>query len=139
MHKLNGVRAVIFPASNIKASITAWTDILGYPPAYQTPDFAAFLDGDIEIGLSRLAWVDQPLVLWKVEDIEEAHRLLVATGARAMVEGASGLMVEFGTTEIANGDPATGIVDVPGRRLAVLKSADGNLIGILQDMPTAWS
>jgi hypothetical protein len=31
-----------------------------------------------------------------------------------------------------NGDPETGIVDVPGGRLAVLRAPDGNLIGLTQ-------
>jgi hypothetical protein len=35
--------------------------------------------------------------------------------------------------EITNGDPATGIVDVPGGRLAVLRVADGSVIGLTQD------
>lgn len=31
--------------------------------------------------------------------------------------------------------PATGIVSVPGRRLAVLRAADGNLPGLMQQDP----
>ena len=139
MNHLKGIRTVIFPARDLEASIVAWTQVLGKAPGYQTPDFAAFFDGDNEIGLSRLPWVDHPLVFWKVEDIEEAHRALVAAGARAMGEIADGSMVELGTAEFANGNPTTGIVDVPGRRLAVLKSADGNLMGILQEVPMIWS
>jgi catechol 2,3-dioxygenase-like lactoylglutathione lyase family enzyme len=139
MSNLNGVRAVIFPARDLQASIAAWTAVLGKAPAYQNPDFATFFDSSVEIGLSRLPWVDHPLVFWKVEDIEQAHRALLAAGARAMVEVAGGSMAEFGTAEVTNGDPTTGIVDVPGRRLAVLKAADGNLVGIMQDLPVAWS
>ena len=139
MSYLKGIRTVIFPARDLEASIIAWTQVLGKAPAYQTPDFAAFLDEDNEIGLSRLPWVEHPLVFWKVEDIEEAHRVLVAAGAKAMGEIADGSMAELGTAEVTNGNPTTGIVDVPGRRLAVLKAADGNLIGILQEMPMAWS
>ncbi|GHO71694.1 hypothetical protein KSC_105860 [Ktedonobacter sp. SOSP1-52] len=123
----------------MEASISAWTNMLEKAPGYQFPDFAAFFDDGVEIGLSRLPWVNHPLVFWKVTDIEEAHRVLVATGARAMVEVADGSLAELGTAEVANGDPSTGIVDVPGRRLAVLKAADDNLIGIMQDLPMAWS
>jgi catechol 2,3-dioxygenase-like lactoylglutathione lyase family enzyme len=139
MSNVQGVRAVIFSARDIEASIAAWTNVLGKAPGYQTPDFAAFFDGGIEIGLSRLPWVDHPLVFWKVEDIEETHRTLIATGARAMGEAAGGSMAELGTVAVTNGDPTTGIVDVPGRRLAILKAADDNLVGIMQDLPTAWS
>ena len=82
---------------------------------------------------------DHPLVFWKVEDIEEAHRALVAAGARALGEIADRSLAELGTAQITNGNPTTGIVDVPGRRLAVLKVADGNFVGILQEVPMAWS
>ncbi len=138
MSNLKGVRAVIFPARDVEAAIVAWTNMLGKAPGYQNPDFAAFFAGDIEIGLSRLPWVDHPLVFWKVEDIEEAHRELVATDARAMGEVADGSLAELGSAEVTNGNPTTGIVDVPGRRMAVLKAADGNLVGLMQDLPVAW-
>lgn len=49
-----------------------------------------------------------------------------------------GSMAELGDAPITNGDPTTGIVNVPGRRLAVLKLADGTLLGLAQDMPVAW-
>ena len=139
MQHFKGLRTIIFPARNIEASLAAWMGLLGTPPAYQTPDFVVFLGDGIEIGLSRLPWVDHPLVFWKVEDIEEAHRALIATGAKAIGEIADGSLAELGTAEVTNGNPTTCIVDVPGRRLAVLKVADGNLIGILQDLPMAWS
>jgi hypothetical protein len=139
MSHLQGIRTIIFPARDLATSIVAWTQILGKAPEYQTPDFAAFFAGNDEIGLSRLPWFNQPLVFWKVENIEEAHRELIAAGARAMGEIADGSMAELGTDEVTNGHPETGIVDVPGRRLAVLKATDGNLIGILQDIPVSWS
>ena len=134
MSSLQGIRSIIFPTRDLQASITAWTQVLGKAPAYQTPDFAVFLDGANEVGLSQVPWVDHPLVFWKVEDIEEAHRALVASGAKAMGEIAGGSMAELGTAPVANGDPTTGIVDVPGRRIAALQVADGTLIGILQEI-----
>lgn len=74
-----------------------------------------------------------------MEDIEETHRALVAAGATAMGEVTGGSLAKLGTAEVTNGNPTTGIVDVPGRRLAVLKVADGNLLGISQDLLMAWS
>ena len=133
MSSLKGIRTIIFPTRDLQASITAWTHVLGKAPAYQTPDFAVFLDGANEVGLSQVPWVDHPLVFWKVEDIEEAHRALVASGAKAMGEIAGGSLAELGTAPVANGDPTTGIVDVPGRRIAALQLADGALIAILQE------
>ena len=134
MSYLKGIRSIVFPTRDLQASITAWTQVLGKAPAYQAPDFAVFNDGANEVGLSQVPWVDRPLVFWKVEDIEEAHRALVASGAKAMGEIAGGLVAELGTAPVTNGDPTTGIVDVPGRRIAAVQVADGALIGILQEI-----
>jgi hypothetical protein len=133
MTVLNGIRSVIFPTRDVQASVTAWTQVLGNGPAYQAPGFAVFNDGAIEVGLSQTPWVDRPLVFWKVDDIEEAHRALVAAGAKAMGEIAGGSVAELGTAPVTNGNPTTGIVDVPGRRIAALQLADGTLIAILQE------
>ncbi len=76
-------------------------------------------------------------MFWKVDDIEETHRALVSAGATPMGEIADGSLAELGTAEVRNGDPATGIVDVPGGRLAVLKATDGNLVGLNQTGPIA--
>ena len=134
MSYLKGIRSVIFPTRDLQASIAVWTQVLGKAPAYQGPDLAVFLDGANEVGLSQVPWVDHPLVFWKVDDIEEAHRTLVASGAKAMGEIAGGSVAELGTAPVTNGDPTTGIVDVPGRRIAALQVADGTLIGILQEI-----
>ncbi len=72
-------------------------------------------------------------MFWNVDDVKNAHRALVARGATPLGEIADGSLAELGTAEVTNGDPATGIVDVPGGRLAVLRSPDGNLIGLTQD------
>ena len=90
------------------------------------------------MGLTAKPWVDYPLVFWTVDDIEAAHRELLASGATALVEVADGSLAELGTAEVANGDPATGIVEVPGARLAVVKAADGNLLGLSQDVAVDW-
>jgi catechol 2,3-dioxygenase-like lactoylglutathione lyase family enzyme len=133
MSQLKGIRSIIFPTKDVQASVTAWTQLLGKAPAYQAPGFAVFDDGANEVGLSQLPWVDHPLVFWQVDDIEEAHRALVASGAKAMGEIAGGSVAELGTAPVTNGDPTTGIVDVPGRRIAALQVADGTLIAILQE------
>ena len=88
--------------------------------------------GLAEVGLSSAPWVDHPLVFWEVVEIEEAHRALVAAGAVPLGEIADGSLAEIGTADVTNGDPATGIVDVPGGRLGVLRAADSNLVGLHQ-------
>ena len=133
MGELQGFANVVFPARDLNAGVAAWTALLGQEPAFVGEDFAAFSGAGIEIGLTALPWVDHPLVFWKVDDVEDAHRTLLARGATPLGEIADGSLAELGTAEVTKGDPATGIVDVPGGRLAVLRAPDGNLIGLTQE------
>ena len=137
MGDLKGFANVVFPARDLEAGVAAWSAVLGEGPAFQGPDFAVFTGSGVELGLTAAPWVDHPLVFWTVDDIEVTHRNLVAAGATALGEVADGSLAELGTAEVANGDPATGIVDVPGGRLAVLRAADGNLVGLNQEVPFA--
>jgi hypothetical protein len=78
---------------------------------------------------ARLTWlpcVDQPVVLRTTEDIEETHRELVGAGATAMLQIGGELLAE------RDGIPLAGIKDVPGGRVAVLRTADGELLGLWQ-------
>ncbi|MEV6913292.1 hypothetical protein [Amycolatopsis sp. NPDC051071] len=99
---------------------------------YQSADYATFADGGVEIGLSRLPWADYPLVFFKVDDVEKAHGELVASGATVLVQDAEGVL------HPGDGTASAGIVNAPGRRLAVVKAADGNLVGIAQDVSVSW-
>ena len=130
---LNGFANVVFPTRDLQASVTAWTELLGHGPVFAGDDFAAFSGDDVRLGLTALPWVDHPLVLWHVDDVEEAHGALVARGATPLAEIADGSLAPIGEAEVTNGDPETGIVDVPGGRLAVLRATDGNLIGLTQE------
>ena len=131
--EIKGFANVVFPARDLGAGVTAWSAMLAREPAFVGDDFAVFTGGGVEIGLTALPWVDEPLVFWKVDDIEAAQRALVARGATALAETTDGSLAELGTAAVANGDPATGIVDVPGGRLAVVRAPDGNLLGLTQD------
>jgi catechol 2,3-dioxygenase-like lactoylglutathione lyase family enzyme len=137
MSELKGFANVVFPARDLDAGVAAWTAMLGREPAFVGEDFAAFGGDGVEIGLTALPWVDHPLVFWQVDNVDEAHRALVTRGATPLGEIADGSLAELGSAEITNGDPATGIVDVPGGRLAVLKAPDGNLIGLTEDAAQA--
>jgi hypothetical protein len=106
--------------------------MLGKEPAFVGDDFAAFAGDGVDVGLTALPWVDHPLVFWQVDDVETAQAALVARGADAMAERADGSLVELGTAEVTNGDAATGIVEVPGGKLAVLRAPDGGLLGLSQ-------
>jgi catechol 2,3-dioxygenase-like lactoylglutathione lyase family enzyme len=133
MSELKGFANVVFPARDLAAAVAAWKAMLDREPAFVGADFASFRGDGIDVGLTALPWVDHPLVFWKVDDIEAAHRGLVSRGATPLGEIADGSLAELGTVEVTNGDPATGIVEVPGGRLAVVRAPDGSLIGLTQD------
>ena len=94
--------------------------MLDREPAFVGADFASFRGDGIDVGLTALPWVDHPLVFWKVDDIEAAHRGLgVSRGATPLGEIADGLARGARRPPRSrNGDRATGIVDVPGGRLS---------------------
>ncbi len=94
-----------------------------------------FKTPDIEIGLTSLPWVDEPLVFLDTGDIEQARQELIDAGATGLGEVADGSLAELGSAPITNGSAETGVVDVPGARLAVVRLANGNLLGLRQSMP----
>jgi hypothetical protein len=63
---------------------------------------------------------------------------LIAAGATPLAEIADGSLAALGTAPVTNGDPETGIADVPGLRLAVVQPADGSKLGVRQTLPTSW-
>src|SRR6185437_9082579 len=76
-----------------------------------------------------VAW-NEPLVLLDTDDIEASRRALIEAGAVGLGEVADGSLAPLGTAPVTNGDPDTGIVDVPGARLAVVELANGNKLGL---------
>lgn len=132
------IATVVFPSRDLAAGIAAWTTVFGAPPAFATDDFAVFQDGETEIGLTALPWTDAPLLMIDVEDVTASRTKLVKAGATALGEIADGSLAELGSAPITNGDPKTGIVDMPGARLAVVRLANGNLLGLRQSVPMSW-
>lgn len=140
------IATVVFPAGNFQASVAAWSTVFGTGPAFSSSgierapgeaDFAVFKTADIEIGLTSLPWVDEPLVMLDTRDIAESLRSLIEAGAVGLGEIANGSLAPLGTAPVTNGDPETGIVDVPGARLAVVQLADGSRLGLRQSLPAA--
>jgi hypothetical protein len=141
------IATVVFPARDLPASVRAWSTVFGASPAFWSSgmerapgeaDFAVFKTADIEIGLTSLPWVDEPLVMLDTDDLVESQRALVEAGAVGLGEIADGSLAPLGTALVTNGDPETGIVDVPGARLAVVQLADGGKLGLRQSLPTNW-
>lgn len=141
------IAAVVFPARDFEAGVAAWSTVFGTEPTFSSSgvtkapgdaDFAVFKTADIEIGLTSLPWLDEPLVLLDTADIEASRQALIDAGATPLGEIAEGSLAPLGSAPITNGDPSTGIVDVPGSRLAVVRLANGNTLGLRQSLPTSW-
>ncbi len=130
MIQLKTIRTIVYPASDLEASIAAWSKIMG-KPVYKNKDFATFVGEDgVDIRLNRIAWANQPITFWEVEDLEAACIKMVASGAAAMRESEHGNLDEIATAV----SPTAGIINRPGRKLAIFKFADSNFIGLLQDL-----
>lgn len=138
MAYITKIRSIVYPARDLKTSIAAWSNVLG-DPVFQNDNFASFAAQDgIDIGLSSMSWVKHPHVFFKVDDIEKAHVDMVEAGAIALGEVEGGTLNEIGKQPITNGDSKTGIVSVPGRKMANFKLADGSVFGLVQDVPVQW-
>ena len=140
------IATVVFPARNFAASVQAWSTVFGTGPTFSSSgmerapgdaDFAVFKTADIEIGLTSVPWIDEPLVLLDTDEIEASRRALIEAGAMGLGEVADGSLAPLGTAPVTNGDPETGIVDVPGARLAVVELANGSKLGLRQSSPAA--
>jgi hypothetical protein len=60
--------------------------------------------------------------------------LFATQTVRPLAEIADGSLAVLGSAPVTNGDPETGIVDVPGFRLAVVELADGSKLGLRQTL-----
>jgi len=130
MVRLKTIRTIVYPARDLDASIAAWSKIMG-KPVYKNNDFATFVGKDgVDIRLNRVPWADQPITFWEVDDIEIACGEMLESGTAAMRESEHGSLDEVTAID----DPTTGVINKPGRKLAIFKLADGNLIGLLQDL-----
>ncbi len=77
-------------------------------------------------------------MLLDTAEIVKARRALIDAGATGLGEIEDGSLAALGSAPITNGDPETGIVDVPGARLAVAQLQDGSKIGLRQTTPMSW-
>jgi hypothetical protein len=141
------IATVVFPAREFEAAVNAWTSVFGAGPAFSSSgqqtapgeaDFAVFKTPEIEIALTSLPWVDEPLVFLDTGDIEQTRQELIDSGATGLGEVADGSLAELGSAPITNGSAETGVVEVPGARLAVVRLANGNLLGLRQSKPVTW-
>jgi len=133
MLNLKNIRTIVYPAPDLKASTGAWSKILG-DPVYKNKDFVTFLNEDgIDIRLNRLPWADCPITFWEVDDINASYDEMLQSGAIAMSETQDGKLEEITKQFNNDTDANVGIINKPGRKLAIFKLTDESLIGLLQD------
>ena len=141
------IATVVFPARDFEAGVTAWTSVFGAGPAFSSSgqqtapgeaDFAVFKTPDIEIGLTSLPWVDEPLLFLDTDDIEQTRQELSTPAPRGSARSPTVRSPSSAALPSPTGVLRRGIVEVPGARLAVVRLANGNLLGLRQSMPVAW-
>jgi predicted enzyme related to lactoylglutathione lyase len=111
---MNSVKLIVYPVSDLAASKTFFTQLLGTEPYADSPYYVGYRTGDVEIGLApseaqrgtttALAYVD-------VADIRAALDGLVAGGAEKVQD----------VTDVAN-----------GLLTAVVKNPNGTPVGLRQ-------
>jgi catechol 2,3-dioxygenase-like lactoylglutathione lyase family enzyme len=79
---LNGLRTVIYPAPDLEAAKTWWTELLGYGPYFDEPFYVGYEVGGYELGLLPDGQAgDGALVYWGVPDVSAAAAAAIAAGA----------------------------------------------------------
>ncbi len=107
-----GVKTIVYPVKDIARAKSLFRDLLGVEPYADAPYYVGFKVGNQDIGLDPNGHKEGMTVYYHVDDIQKSLQGLVQTGAQVQQE----------------------VKDVGGGRLiAVVKDADGNLIGLLQD------
>jgi catechol 2,3-dioxygenase-like lactoylglutathione lyase family enzyme len=109
--RLLGLRTVIYPAPDLAAARSWWTEFLGMEPYFDKPFYVGFSPGGYELGLLPDADpASGALTYWGVDDVAGA---VVA----ALTAGAS----EHG--------PPTDVGD--GIITATVKTPDGSIVGFI--------
>jgi predicted enzyme related to lactoylglutathione lyase len=111
-----GLKTVIFPAKDLERTKAVFTALLGSPPDMDEAYYVSYTAADGQhVGLNPRGHEEGmtgPVGYWHVDDIEASLAALVTAGAEA-------------------GQPVTQVA--PGRRIATVTDADGNVLGLLQD------
>lgn len=112
---MSRISIVIYPVKDLTAAKEVFTQLLGVTPYADQPYYVGFRVGDQEVGLDpngHRRGMTGPVPYWDVPDIKATVARLVDAGAKVQQD----------------------ITDVGGGRLiALVKDADGNLIGLIQN------
>jgi predicted enzyme related to lactoylglutathione lyase len=108
-----GVRTIIYPVKDMARAKTRFRTLLGVEPYSDQPYYVGFKVGDQDIGLVPNGQNAGMTAFYHVSDIKQSLQSLLDAGSQILQE----------------------IKDVGGGRLiASVRDADGNIIGLIQDV-----
>lgn len=108
-------KMITYPVSDLTKAKEVFTPLIGVEPYVDEVYYVGYRTGDQEIGLNprgHQQGMAGPVCYWKVENIQQTLRRLLATGA----------VLRQDVTDVGG-----------GRLVATVADADGNDLGLLQD------
>ncbi len=111
----SGLKTIIYPVTDIAKAKAVYGELLGVEPSMDEPYYVQYNAAALEIGLDpngSSKGMTAPVTYWHVNDIKESVTALTDAGASTGQE----------------------ITDFGGRLIATVIDADGNVIGLLQDV-----
>ncbi len=108
-----GLRTIIYPATDLAASKAWFTDVLGFGSYFDEPFYVGFEVGGYELGLVPRGddgIADGPATYWGVPDAEAAYAALIAKGATEHMP-----VIEVGD----------------GIKTGTVRTPDGNILGVI--------
>jgi predicted enzyme related to lactoylglutathione lyase len=109
---MSGIKIVLHPVSDLAAAKPVYTALLGAPPQHDADYYVGYdVEGGQHVGLVP-GGDGAPVAYWEVADIEAKLAELTAAGASVK-------------------EPAHEVG--PGRQVATVSDADGNVLGLVQD------
>jgi len=113
MLELLGLRTVIYPAADLRASTTWFTELLGHGPYFDEPFYVGFNVAGYELALDPDADpADGPRTYWGVADADAGLAALVAAGAEVVAA----------VTDVGQ-----------GIRVAAVREPGGSFFGIIEN------
>jgi predicted enzyme related to lactoylglutathione lyase len=111
---IEGLQTIIYPVKDLARATTFYRALLGVAPYTEAPYYVGFSAGGQDVGLDpngHAAGLTGPLAYWAVGDLDGCLTMLLAGGA----------VVVQPVRDVGG-----------GRRVASVRDADGNVIGLVQ-------
>jgi predicted enzyme related to lactoylglutathione lyase len=107
-----GVKTVVYPVSDVVKAKAIFTALLGVEPFIDQPYYIGYRVGGQDIGLDPNGHRHGMTAYYDVEDIKATLQALLDNGATTVQD----------VTDVGG-----------GKRIAVVKDAEGNIIGVSQN------